>query len=104
MAAGVKNLPKYENPPVIELVCGILFEPLQKFVTPHFGLLWDKFKDEYPIPKDVAPLPPVVETFENSSATSRVRWEEFTLSPRIWLERQDGIGLIQIQKDRFLHN
>ncbi len=104
MAARVKNLPKYKNPPVIELVCGVLFQPLQKFLTPHLGLLWEKFKEEYPNPRDIVPLPPVVETFESPSSTPHSTWEEFPLFPRIWLERQDGTGLIQIQRDRFLHN
>ena len=63
MATDVKKLPEYKTPPVIELVCGVLFQPLQKFLTPHLGLLWEKFKEEYPIPKDIVPLPPVVETF-----------------------------------------
>jgi uncharacterized protein (TIGR04255 family) len=99
--------PKFERPPVIELVCGVLFQSLPKFLTPHHGLLWEKFKQEYPVPREVVPLPPVVETFPDAPLappTPPTQWEEFPFFPRIWFERQDGTGLIQVQRDRFIHN
>jgi hypothetical protein len=34
-----ENLPKYQNPPVVEVVCGILFKPLDKLLAPHLGML-----------------------------------------------------------------
>lgn len=36
--------PDFENPPVVEVVCGIQFEYLSQLITPHFGLLWEMYK------------------------------------------------------------
>jgi uncharacterized protein (TIGR04255 family) len=47
--AGV--LPSYDNPPVNEVVCGMRFYTPDKLRIPHIGLLWDKFRNEYPIIK-----------------------------------------------------
>jgi hypothetical protein len=57
-------LPDYEKPPVIEVVCGILFEPIKGLTAPYIGVLWEKFKSEYPRCKEVAPLVPVIERFD----------------------------------------
>jgi uncharacterized protein (TIGR04255 family) len=95
-----RSLPEYKNPPVDEVVCGILFEPLKQFLVPHFGLLWEKFKEEYPRCRHVDPLMPVVE-----SATGP-RPDEIVYEvplPRIWFLHDDG-RIIQVQRDRFLHN
>lgn len=39
MEPGVE-LPHFEAPPVAEVVCGIQFDPLLKFQSPHFGAFW----------------------------------------------------------------
>jgi hypothetical protein len=54
------SLPEYHNPPIDEVVCGVLFEPLRSFLLPHFGLLWERFRKEYPKCQEVAPLLPVI--------------------------------------------
>jgi uncharacterized protein (TIGR04255 family) len=95
-----QSLPDYENPPVDEVVCGILFEPIVGFLLPHFGLLWEKFKHEYPRCQEVTPLLPVIEGPEQSV-------EEIVIAqiplPRVWFLHDDG-RIIQVQRDRFLHN
>ena len=93
-------LSEYKNPPVDEVVCGILFEPLKQFLVPHFGLLWDKFKKEYPRFRHVDPLMPVVESATGSRPDEVI--SEVPL-PRIWFMHDDG-RIIQVQRDRFLHN
>ena len=41
MNKGVSHsLPDYKKPPVIEVVCGISFETIEKFRGPHLGLFW----------------------------------------------------------------
>jgi uncharacterized protein (TIGR04255 family) len=96
-----QSLPEYGNPPVDEVVCGVLFEPIIGFLLPHFGLLWEKFRQEYPRCQEVAPLMPVVESPEQLPPQEIVV-SEIPL-PRVWFLHDDG-RIIQVQRDRFLHN
>lgn len=101
--AGTESFPDYDNPPLTEVVCGILFQNLESFLTPHVGLLWEKFKLDYPYCQEVAPLAPAIEQFGESLDV------EFDLIdipplPRVWFLNENGSEIIQIQRDRFLHN
>ena len=102
-----ETLPDFKTPPVIEVVCGVIFKPIREMTTPHLGLLWTKFQSSYPRCREVAPLAPVVEGFDEQphiSQSSVVEEMPSFLLPRIWFESDDGRGLIQIQKDRFHYN
>jgi hypothetical protein len=44
----------FENPPVTEVFCSVIFKPLA-FMTPHIGLLWEKYKPDFPEFKDFPP-------------------------------------------------
>ena len=96
-----QSLPEYGNPPVDEVVCGVLFEPIKAFLLPHFGLLWEKFKPEYPDCQEVPPLMPTIESFEEFPP-AEMEIPEIPL-PRVWFLHDDG-RIIQVQRDRFLHN
>ena len=105
MALTSQSLPKYENPPVIEVVCGILFRPIEAILAPHLGLLWEKFKPEYSGCQEVPPLAPVIERFDEVPVPAM----DFELIgklplPRIWFVHSNENGIIQVQRDRFLHN
>ena len=50
------SLPSYKVPPVIEVVCGINFKSIEQFKAPHFGLFWQKVRDEFPTLKHATPL------------------------------------------------
>lgn len=39
---------KFDRPPVVEVVCGILFSTERLFRTAHVGLFWDKVRSEFP--------------------------------------------------------
>ncbi|MBA7668775.1 hypothetical protein ES703_76890 [subsurface metagenome] len=97
-----KTYPDFENPPLIEMVCGTLFKPIHNLLAPHLGLLWGEFKPEYSNCQEVAPLAPVIESFEEAP-TPEFQFTDVPPLPRIWFLRDDG-GIIQIQRDRFLHN
>jgi uncharacterized protein (TIGR04255 family) len=99
-----KPLPSYENPPVNEVVCGILFQPLNKFLLPHFGQLWERFKPDYPACQEASPLAPSIEHFEDSESPTEVGLPAPPFLPRVWFVHKNGTGVIQVQKDRFLHN
>lgn len=99
-----KHLPDFEKPPVIEVVCGLQFVPIRDLIVPYFGVLWDKFKANYPNCREVAPLMPVIERFGAAALKNSIPSAIEFLQPRVWFESGDGNRLIQVQHDRFLHN
>ena len=89
-------LPSYKQPPVDEVVCGIRFEPLPQLKVPHIGLLWERFRQEYPVTQHAMPI---------ATGTS-LPMDETTgvLLPRIWFISKADNELVQFQLDRFYYN
>lgn len=96
-------LPVYENPPVIEVVCGIQFVPIGALTIGHLGRWWSLISEDFPKCDEVAPLLPVIERFK-AEAVSGSEMLELLPFPRLWLTNRTGDQLIQLQKDRFLFN
>ncbi len=94
-------LPSFKNPPVHEVICGITFKPLA-MLAPHLGILWEKFRKEYPTCREVDPLVPVIETYDNQEQPAPDLALPFM--PRVWFISRDDNAIIQVQRDRFLHN
>lgn len=100
-----QDLPDFEKPPVIEVVCGIQFKELRSLLAPHLGLLWEKFKAEYPGCQEVPPLAGTFERFdEGASSKADIQLSENPPLPRIWFIHTQGNGIVQVQRNRFLHN
>jgi uncharacterized protein (TIGR04255 family) len=97
------NLPNYESPPVVEVVCGILFKSIETLLAPYLGLLWEKYKPEYPVCREVPPLTPVIERFDEPHMID-LRLADIPPLPRTWFIHENNNGIIQVQRDRFLHN
>ncbi len=93
---------KFENPPVVEVVCGVLFRELQQFRTTHHGLYWRRVADTFPIVEEQPPIQPVIERFPGQEASFAISGA--FPSPRIWMISADGHRLLQLQRDRFLFN
>jgi uncharacterized protein (TIGR04255 family) len=100
---GETSLINYENPPLIEVVCGIMFKPITTLLTPHFGVLWERFKSEYPNCREVAPLTAVIEQF-GSEREVAIGFTDVPPLPRIWFIHKEENGIIQVQRDRFIIN
>lgn len=98
----IAAFPNFEAPPVAEVICGVTFAPLQRLTGPHLGLLWTRFQSEYPICKEVDPLIPVIESFEGEE--QRLPELSPVFLPRIWFVSKDENGILQVQRDRILHN
>jgi uncharacterized protein (TIGR04255 family) len=98
-------LPDYDLPPVIEVVCGMQFEALEGFQATAFGLLWQRFKTDYPTCEQQPPLAQVVERFgEPIAEEPRVELLNVPPLPRVFLIHKTPCWLVQVQNDRFLHN
>jgi uncharacterized protein (TIGR04255 family) len=89
----MRQLPKYENPPVVEVAISVFFKSLPGFMSGHFGQFWAANAD-YPITQD---QPPLVEN---------IGIELIQLPPlrRVFLLTEDSNYLMQVQPDFFAHN
>jgi uncharacterized protein (TIGR04255 family) len=104
--SAVNDLPEYENSPVTEVVCGVLFKPVQNFYLPHFGLLWKVIEKQYPTCQEVAPLLPIIErygAYEDYEQQLQVAFGDIP-TPRIWFLDAKGTEILQLQRDRLLYN
>jgi uncharacterized protein (TIGR04255 family) len=90
-------LPKYRNPPVVEVVIGLSLAPITKLSSVHYGAFWEIVKSEYPYSEDNAPLVEEVPA---------VQFEVLQMPPlrRVFLIHTDRTYLMQLQQDRFVHN
>lgn len=95
----------FKCPPVIEVVCGAQFEPINELSSPHLGVLWTKFQPDYPYCKELLPLTPVIERFDAPPPSdSTMEFFEGLPMPRVWFISSNETEIIQVQKDRFLFN
>ena len=87
--------PKFDNPPLVEVVAGIQFERLSNIQTLDFADIWTHFgKDKFPVYREMPPL-------DNVGAL-----EISNLPPmrRYWFESVKKDALLQLQRDRFIYN
>ena len=101
------DLPNFENPPVVEVVLSIQFDPIVHLQTVQIGLLWAKFRREFPKVEERGPLNPVVERFgAPASPKIGVRFEAREIPPlaRVLFLNAPENQLVQVQPDRFIHN
>ncbi len=104
-SSSLQPLPDYDLPPVIEVVCGLQFEALEGFQATAFGLLWQRFRAEYPTCEQQPPLAQVIERYgEPVAEESRVGVSNVLPLPRMFFIHQTPCWLLQVQGDRFLHN
>ncbi|HEX9744805.1 MAG TPA: TIGR04255 family protein [bacterium] len=102
-----EDLPRYENPPVIETVLSVQFDPLLD--SSHLGLLWHKYRDRFPTFEEKPPIKPAFEIFDRKEMIKFRQESEFTISDipplrRCWFIQEDKTRLIQVQNDRFIIN
>ncbi len=99
-------LPKYDNPPVVEVVFGVQFTPIGKLDPAHVGLLWqEKFRDRFGQTEEHPVLLPQVEGADGpfSAGTPAVATPATTGASRTWFVAEDT-SVIQVQRDRLLYN
>lgn len=100
------NLADYAAPPVTEVVLGVQFNSIDRFLSPHLGLVWERFRSNFPNVEEHPPIPPTFETFgPHSQFTPPFSFQMFAVdTPRVFFINRDQTQLLQVQKDRFLHN
>lgn len=99
-------LPKFDKPPVIEMVIGVEFADLVGLSIPHFGLFWGQIQDKYPLCAVKEPAPSRIEIFEGQHK-QEVKLNFPILGPpqiRCWYSNNQQTWLLQLQQDRFIQN
>lgn len=99
--------PEFDNPPVVELVLDVQFQPISALDAPRLGLLWQIFRSDFPQVEQHGPLTPLVERFGSGGGEEgRIFIEPFAVPvlPRVWFLDAKGTELIQVQNNRFVHN
>ncbi len=106
MTVGVntRKPPFYDQPPVTEVACSVLFPPLEGFLSAYFGLLWERFQPEYKFCDDVVPITPRIEASDPQDADLQIKLSNVPPLPRVWFINQDETRIIQVQRDIFAHN
>lgn len=104
-ASHVGGSPRFRKPPVIEVAISVQFRALERFGLVDYGLLWEHWRDRYPLTKHQPPLAPVTEVF----GSRRPRVEAIRVEPveplgRCWYHTVAGDRLLQVQPDRFILN
>jgi uncharacterized protein (TIGR04255 family) len=94
---------RFNKPPVVEVVCGVQFDEIPGWSTGHYGLLWERFRDDYPTSEDHPPLEPF--RFREGDGRGEQTFLG-TMPPmrRVWLVGKPLSFVIQMQPDRFLLN
>lgn len=100
-----KSLPEFNHPPITEVALSVQFANLDDWQSPHIGLLWTRFRDEFPRTEQHPPISPVIESF-GPPRRQDLQLEILNSAPpvRTWFLNGAGTELIQVQPDRFIHN
>jgi uncharacterized protein (TIGR04255 family) len=107
MPAATRPLPDFANPPVVEVALSVQFEPLRNLRVPQIGLLWQEFRDRFPVTEEHATIDPAIERFgvaQRRQGAVRVEMLQVHPVPRCWFLNAVGTQLIQVQQDRLIHN
>jgi hypothetical protein len=94
--------PHFAKPPIVEVACGIQFEGLERWRTPHYGQFWTKIQPDYSDTEDHPPLARV--RLDPAPAFEPQVWSPLPPLRRVFFIRPPGNFLIQLQQNRLLHN
>ena len=100
------DFPKYENPPVREVVMSIQFDPLTRLTPVHLGRWWDdRRREQYPLTEERPPLQSTKEEFTPSVPPNfNFKISGAPMTPAVWFLTPNRSELLQIQRDRFSRN
>lgn len=94
-----KNSPKFDNPPVIEVIALAQFSPIdEKYLLLNVAKIWDVFgRDNFPI---IDYKNSYLRPSNNNQPKIKFFNEDQFQFPRIWLESSDRRFVMQVQSDR----
>lgn len=101
--------PKFDQPPIIELVLGVQFNPLLEMSAGHYGLYWQSIgRHEWPFASDEPKLDPQFELFDAPARLApkqvQLRFQQGFRSGRFTLQNESRDCMVQLQDTRFISN
>jgi len=98
---------KYKNPPVVETVLSVQFNPLANFGAGQLGSYWKELGADWPHVADAPAVDPVFERFESEktweSAAFNVKFSQ-QVDVRLQIRNAAMDRMIQVQNGRFFYN
>jgi uncharacterized protein (TIGR04255 family) len=100
-------LPSFRNPPVIETVLSLQFQPLKGMSNAHLGLFWNRVRKDYPVLEDAPPIDPQFERF--GADLPRAVFPPFRITmghqvARLQMSSSDQHMMLQFQNGRLVFN
>ena len=92
----------YKNPPVVETAFALVFTPIKSWNLLHFGLLWNRYRAEYPNPELKLPTGNI----EAGDLLTSIG-PDFDLRGiplRCWFVDETKHQLLQVQRNFFIRN
>ncbi len=95
----------FARPPVDEVVLSVLFKPLDRFLAPHLGEIWQEFKKSgFVYTTAQGPVPPAIESFSDQIPEPHVHISNVPDFDRILFIHEGEDQILQVQRDRFTFN
>lgn len=105
MNTDIQALPEFENPPVVEVAISVQFARLDLAPAQIGKYAIDLAECGYPKIETHPPIVKVMERFgENPSTEATPDFQSPQDMVRHWFASEDKTRLIQLQRDRFVHN
>ncbi len=100
------GLPRYDDPPVAEVVFSAQFEPVNELTPVHLGWWWDDERRAiYPTCEEHPRVESSIEGFQIQAAPSfSFTVEDTPPTPALWFLTKNRDQLVQIQRDRLTRN
>jgi uncharacterized protein (TIGR04255 family) len=97
---------KYENPPVVETVLSVQFNPLRNFGAGYLGAYWRQLGSEWPNVSDAPAVDPVFEQFDSPNTWERAAFIKLSTKAdmRLQIRNVARDRMIQVQNGRFFYN
>jgi len=104
--ASLPPLPEFERPPLVETALGVEFPPIEGWTPSHFQRFARYVERDYPETQiQDSIIGSVIERFGEESRRPQPIDIDFQSLPLRWWLVSDARGeLIQLQRDRFVHN
>ena len=97
---------KYKNPPVVETVLSVQFNPLRNFGAGQLGAYWTQLGSDWPYVVDAPTVEQVFERFEPATVWEQTAFVKFSskIDVRLQIRNRAKDRMIQVQNGRFFYN
>lgn len=101
----MSDVPKFDLPPVNEVVMSVQFEPVLGLTIAHLAAWWqDEARQRYPKVQERPPVDAQVEQFDIGGPTFSLQFGGGVAPVALWLFNEADTELVQLQANRFTRN